>query len=324
MKTALVTGGAGFLGSHLVESLVRQHFHVLVLDNFSTCHPENVTFLKNLGESVQVIRGDVSASWDAWTQRLDPKWTQGLEVVFHLASPASPKFFTSLSLEILQANSLGLANALQFADRFGAKLLFTSTSEIYGDRRQQPLFESDFGVVNTYGPRACYDESKRFGEALIYAHNQRFQKRHGVVRIFNTYGPRMNPQDGRVIVEFLARAQKGRSLRIQGSGEQTRSFCYVDDLIQGLLQAWRCDICEPLNLGNPSEIRILDLAVAVQQLFPGVEIPVEFGPALKDDPLFRRPSIELALRTLRPWQPEVSLPEGLRRTLLWMQNSSPI
>lgn len=323
-QTALVTGGAGFLGSHLVEKLVNEKFDVIVVDNFSTAWPSNEGFLVAQWPAVQLVKADVCLDWEPWLAKIPPHMLDNLKYIFHFASPASPKSFSDRSIEIMKVNSIGLERALNFADRNDARLVFASTSEVYGDAMESPQLESYWGNVNSYGPRACYDESKRFGEALIYSWNKTYQTNHGLVRIFNTYGPRMHLQDGRVINNLLLQAINGEVLTVYGSGLQTRCFCYVDDLIDGIYKYAGHNITEPVNIGHPSEITILQLTEIIKEIFFKKKLQVIFKDLPENDPIKRRPDINKALNLLKPWEPRVSLKEGLIRTITWLESANAI
>ncbi len=318
MKVALVTGGGGFLGTHLVGKLVAEGFKVVVVDNFCTSDLKNKEFLNSFGSEVFVVEADVIQEW-SWTQGLPVGWLEALEYVYHFASPASPVLYQKLNIETMWVNTLGLERALQCANRYKAKVIFASTSEIYGDSKTSPQTENDWGNVNSFGARSCYNEAKRFGEALIYSYNQRFNTRHGFVRIFNTYGPRMSPEDGRVIINFLHQALQGKSLSVFGKGHQSRSFCYVDDLIEGIYQYSCADLAEPVNLGNPEEYTILQLAEKIQKLYFDKKLKIEFHELPADDPHQRKPDIQKALAMLPNWKPRVHLAEGLQKMSLWLE-----
>ena len=320
-QTALVTGGCGFLGSHLTESLLKRGFRVVAVDNFCTGSRSNKTYLESLPQAahnLRIVEADVCRPWKEWV----PTDFTGKKAqwVFHFASPASPPHYQALGLETMWVNSRGLAESLAAADSLGARVVFSSTSEIYGDPAVTPQPESYRGNVNTWGPRACYDEAKRFGESLIYTHNLKYGTAHGAVRIFNTYGPRMNPADGRVVINLLLQALKGEALTVYGSGKQTRSFCYVDDLIAGILAFAASSHSGPMNIGNEREFTILELADKVQALFPGKKLEIQFKDLPKDDPTQRRPDISLAKKTLG-WQPHLDLESGLTRMLAWLKET---
>lgn len=239
-----------------------------------------------------------------------------------MSSLASPKLFKEKGLDILYANSLGLKEALEFSEKVKARLVFSSTSEVYGNSAALPFKEGDWGSVNPRGERSCYDESKRFGESLIFNFNRTYNSQHGLVRIFNTYGPGMHPDDGRVIINFLKSALLGQSLKIYGDGHQTRSFCYISDTVAALVRYAESGLTEPVNIGTDTEISVLDLAKAVQKTIQSESASIEFTLAMPDDPRNRRPDISLALEKLAPWKPQVSLTEGIRRTYQWMVEQS--
>ncbi|AGH95694.1 NAD-dependent epimerase/dehydratase family protein [Pseudobdellovibrio exovorus] len=309
MNSILITGSAGFIGTHLSEHYLKAGYRVYGVDNYLTGSIQNTDYLlhkypKNFVFSEQ----DIS---DKWT--LDSVGIQNLKYVFHLASPASVKLYQKFPIETMQANSIGLENSLQFADHYRARLVFSSTSEIYGSPLSSPQKESDWGHVNSFGPRSCYDESKRFGEALIFSYNQKNQTSHGLVRIFNTYGDRMHPNDDRVINSFLQQALKNEDMTIYGDGQQTRSFCYIDDLVAGLVRYAESNLKQPINLGNDHEVRILDLAKLVLEV-TGSKSKIRFEPLPQDDPLQRRPDLTLA-RQLLEYNPNITLMDGLKKMM---------
>ncbi len=298
----IVAGAAGFLGSHLCEAHLLQGEEVLGIDNFATGMRETITYLQSKYPRFSFLEKDVSEPWGDL-----PNHSR----VYHFASPASPPHYQRLAVETLWANALGLKSAIHYADKHQARVIFASTSEIYGDPTVSPQPESYWGNVNSYGMRACYDEAKRFCEALLFASNKANNTQHGLVRIFNTYGPRMNPNDGRVIIQFLMQGIENKPLTIYGDGSQTRSFCYVDDLVQGILLYAASDETEPMNLGNDQEFRIDTLATIVQQeLFPEKKLTIHYSPWPADDPRRRCPDLTRAKRILG-WQPTISLREGL-------------
>jgi nucleoside-diphosphate-sugar epimerase len=222
VKSALVTGAAGFLGSHLCEKLLREGFNVIGVDNLCTGLRSNIEELNSISQvNFVFIEADVSEPW-SWISQIPQAWRDHLEYIFHFASPASPPLYQKLALETIRVNSVGLEKALYFAQKTEARVIFASTSEIYGDPETVPQTESYWGNVNSFGPRSCYDESKRLGEAIIYSFNERHKSKHGLVRIFNTYGPRMNPSDGRVVINFLVHGLKNQNLTVHGDGKQTR------------------------------------------------------------------------------------------------------
>lgn len=322
MNTIVVTGAAGFLGSHLVEKACSTGNKVIGIDNFSTGQRKNVLELqKSISDGFHFIEGDATNT-ETWKSVSLASSGSSIKTVFHFASPASPPHYQRLGLETMWVNSIGLKNALEFADHAGGRVVFASTSETYGDPLISPQPESYFGNVNTQGPRACYDEAKRFGEALIFTHNKLNKTNHGIVRIFNTYGPRMNPEDGRVIINFLVQGMKANSLSVYGDGTQTRSFCYVDDLVSAIWKFHETKELGPVNIGNDKEFTILELAKEVQGLFPASKLDLEFHPLPENDPKKRRPDLTLARMILSPWAPKVSLGEGLRMMLDWLQGEA--
>lgn len=315
MKTSgvLITGGAGFIGSNLAEHYLARNVPVICVDNFCTGMRSNIEYLKKTASPNQFVflEEDVTKPW-SWLKILSPDMTAKIGHVFHLASPASPPLYQELALETLWVNSVGLQNALAFADAVSARVVFASTSEVYGDPECNPQPESYWGNVNSFGVRSCYDEAKRFGEALIYTHNLKKKTKHGLVRIFNTYGPRMNPHDGRVIINFLVQAKKKQKLTVYGDGMQTRSFCYISDLVAGLVRYAESQITEPINLGNDKDFTILQLVEEVRKLYSNQSLQVEFKALPFDDPKLRRPDLSKARKLLDPWAPKVGLAEGLR------------
>jgi nucleoside-diphosphate-sugar epimerase len=322
MKGVLITGGGGFLGSHLAQMYLSRKIPVICVDNFLTGLKSNRLYLEKLPEAknyLTFLEEDVSSSWDQWAQKLSQA---PISHIFHFASPASPPHYQRLSFETMAVNTTGLLEAMKFADKFKARVIFASTSEIYGDPEVSPQPESYWGHVNTIGPRSCYDEAKRFGETLVYAYNQKYQTKHGLVRIFNTYGPRMNPNDGRVIINFLVQALRGEKLSIYGNGEQTRSFCYVSDLIAGIDCYAQTQIVEPINIGNEHEFTILELVTTIQKIFDQKKITMEFFDLPKDDPRQRCPDLTKAKNLLSPWRPEVSLRQGLEKMIDWLQSEN--
>jgi nucleoside-diphosphate-sugar epimerase len=310
--TILITGVAGFLGSHLAEKGLKLGHKVIGLDNFSTGQQSNVEYLRKISsEKFHFQEFDVCQNWQQIQNSLPKAWLTDLKQTFHFASPASPPNYQRLGLETMWVNSIGLNHALQFSDNYRAKVTFASTSEIYGDPQVSIQNEEYRGWVNTVGPRACYDEAKRFGESLIYTHNLKNQTQHGIVRIFNTYGPRMNPNDGRVIINFLLQALESTELIVYGDGSQTRSFCFVDDLINGIWAFANQDqFSGPVNIGNQDDFSVLELAHIVRSLFPNKTLSIKHLPPLVDDPQKRKPDLSLAKEKLR-WSPEIDLKTGL-------------
>lgn len=321
-KGVLITGGGGFLGSHLAEHYFKAGMAVVCVDDFSTGLRSNKEYLQNLtknNERFQFIEADVSKPWQSWTHQIHENIKKSLTHILHFASPASPPHYQRLATETMWVNTIGLQEAMNFADSFSGRVVFASTSEIYGDPEFSPQPETYWGNVNTVGPRSCYDEAKRFGETLIYVHNEKRKTKHGMVRIFNTYGPRMNPNDGRVVINFLVQALKSENLSVYGSGKQTRSFCYVDDLVAGIMKYAASDLAEPVNIGNDKEFTILELAQTVQEIFSDKKLKLEFFDLPKDDPKQRCPDLKKAREKLSSWEPKVSLKEGLTQMNRWLE-----
>lgn len=310
----LVTGGAGFIGSHLVDALLAQGHHVVIADSFLTGRYANVAHL-DTNPSIQIVEIDITEATTA--DELPGPYDR----VYHLACPASPRGYGKYPLETLLVSSEGTLNALRIAERDGARFLQASTSEVYGDPEVHPQVETYWGNVNPNGPRSCYDEGKRFGEALT----MEFVRRHGldarIARIFNTYGPRSNPTDGRVVPNFCVQALRGEDLTVYGDGTQTRSFCYIDDMVRGLILLMETgDLAgEVVNLGNPDEFTMIELAEEVCRI-TGSTSRLMFEPLPEDDPTRRRPNIDKARRILG-WSPDTSLEEGLRPTLSYFEKS---
>ena len=302
-----VTGGGGFLGSHLCEALLRRGDAVVCLDDLSTGRPENIAGLRKY-PAFEFIHTDVSVTADV---------PGPVDAVAHLASPASPPDYLRLPLQTLAVGSRGTENALELARRAGARFLMASTSEVYGDPLVHPQEESYWGNVNPVGPRSVYDEAKRYAEALSLAYHRTHGVDVGIVRIFNTYGPRMRPHDGRVVSSFIAQALGGEPLTIYGDGKQTRSFCYVSDLIRGLVAMLDSTETGPFNLGNPEEWTVADLAELVLDI-TGSDSEIQYHALPVDDPVRRRPDIGRAGAHLR-WHPEVAVAEGVRRTVEWFR-----
>src|SRR5947208_9438597 len=302
MPTAVVTGGAGFLGSHLCDHLISQDFRVICVDNLDTGSLQNVEHLR--GERFTFVNQDVTQHFGI---------DEPVEVVYHLASPASPIDYARLPLQTLKVGSYGTHHALGLAKWKRARFLLASTSEVYGDPQVHPQPETYWGNVNPIGPRGVYDEAKRYGEALTMAYHGQQGVDTAIARIFNTYGPRMRPNDGRAVPTFVRQALEGKPLTVFGDGSQTRSFCYVDDLIRGLVLLAESDVHLPVNIGNPKEMSLLELAEAVIEATESrSEIVFEALPV--DDPQVRQPDITRA-RQLLGWEPEIELPRGLRRTI---------
>ncbi|HMM49855.1 MAG TPA: SDR family oxidoreductase [Miltoncostaeaceae bacterium] len=302
MPTSIVTGGAGFLGSHLCERLLNEGHTVICVDNLATGTLENIAHLRD--PRFVFLQHDIIEHIEV---------DAPLDYVFHLASPASPIDYLRLPLHTLKVGSYGTHNALGLAKRHRARFLLASTSEVYGDPQEHPQREAYWGHVNPIGPRGVYDEAKRYAEALTMAYHRQQGVDTHIVRIFNTYGPRMRPHDGRAIPTFIRQALEGAPITIFGDGEQTRSFCYVDDLIEGFLRLIDSDYHLPVNIGNPAEFTIAQLAEVVLRLTASAS-PLVHEALPQDDPMVRRPDISLA-RQLLDWEPTVELEEGLQRTL---------
>jgi dTDP-glucose 4,6-dehydratase len=298
----LITGAAGFLGSHLTDALLAEGHEVLGVDNLCTGSLKNLEHLKHESR-FQFLEHDICKPFD-------PK---RVDYAFNFASPASPEDYMKLGIATLMVGSLGTRNILDIAKAYGAKFLHASTSECYGDPLQHPQTEEYWGHVNPIGPRSVYDESKRFSEALVTAYHRYEKVDTKLVRIFNTYGPRLQMNDGRVISNFLTQALRGDELTIYGEGKQTRSFCYVSDEIDGILRLSRSDEHGPINIGNPAEWTILDCAQAVLRV-TGSKSPIVYKPLPQDDPTQRKPDITKA-KTLLGWQPKIDLETGLKLSL---------
>ncbi|MEA2689107.1 MAG: dTDP-glucose 4,6-dehydratase [Candidatus Eremiobacteraeota bacterium] len=318
---AYVTGAAGFLGSHLCDRLLGDGWNVVGIDNFATGDERNLDSAR-ASERFRFVRADVSEPWSSWSDQLGGG-LRAPQTVLHLASPASPVHYERLALETMAVNATGTMHAVAFARERGAALLYASTSESYGDPLEHPQRESYWGNVNPVGIRSCYDESKRYGEAYVTTAVRKLGVDARVVRIFNTYGPRMQAGDGRVIPNFCVSALRGEPLTVYGDGSQTRSFCYVGDLIDGIVRlATRPGLAgRVVNVGNPDEYTIRELAAVTARL-AGVELRTEDRPLPPDDPTRRRPDITLA-RALLDWQPVVPLETGLARTLDYFREASP-
>ncbi len=311
MKKILVTGGAGFLGSHLCSRLIENGDDVLCVDNFYTGSKKNIEHL--IGNPYfELMRHDITF----------PLYVE-VDQIYNLACPASPVHYQFDPVQTTKTNVHGAINVLGLAKRIKARVLQASTSEVYGDPEMHPQREDYWGKVNPIGIRSCYDEGKRCAETLFFDYNRQHQTDIKVARIFNTYGPRMHPNDGRVVSNFIVQALQGHDITIYGKGEQTRSFCYVDDLIDGLvkLMASPADCTGPVNIGNPVEMNMLQLAEAVLRL-TGSKSKLIFKPLPQDDPAQRRPDITLA-GTKLAWQPKVALEDGLRSTVEYFRSVLP-
>ncbi|WP_420126727.1 UDP-glucuronic acid decarboxylase family protein [Longimicrobium sp.] len=303
----LITGAAGFLGSHLCDRFLAEGHQVVGMDNFITGHPDNIAHL--IGhEGFRFVQHDVT----------DYMYVEGpLDGVLHFASPASPVDYLEQPIPTLKVGSLGTHKALGLAKAKGARLLLASTSEVYGDPQVHPQPETYWGHVNPVGPRGVYDEAKRFAEAITMAYHRFHGVETRIVRIFNTYGPRMRPGDGRVVSNFIVQALRGEPISIYGDGSQTRSFCYVSDLVDGIYRLFNSDRVDPTNIGNPVEFTVRELAELVLRM-TGSQSEIAALPLPQDDPKVRQPDITVA-RSVLGWEPQVPLEEGLRRTIPYFE-----
>ena len=302
MSTCVVTGGAGFLGSHLCEFLLAKEHRVICLDNLETGSLQNIEHIRDPGFEFRNV--DITEQVDVPEQ---------VDFIYHLASPASPIDYLRLPLHTLKVGSYGTHHMLGVAKFKRARFLLASTSEVYGDPQVHPQTEEYWGHVNPIGPRGVYDEAKRYAEALTMAYHRQHGVDTAIVRIFNTYGPRMRPHDGRAIPTFLRQALQDRPLTVFGDGSQTRSFCYADDLIRGIIALAQSDVHSPVNIGNPDEFTLLELAKTVLAATDS-RSEIVYEPLPVDDPKQRRPDISRA-RDLLAWEPQVDLGEGLRKTI---------
>ena len=302
LKRILVTGGAGFIGSHLCEKLLKDGNEVICLDNFFTGRKENIAHLAS-NPSFEVVRHDV----------IEPSLLE-VDQIYNLACPASPVNYQYNPVKTIKTNIMGTLNMLGLAKRVRARILQASTSEVYGDPKVHPQPESYWGNTNPIGTRACYDEGKRCAEALMFAYHRQNGVDIRVVRIFNTYGPRMLENDGRVVSNFIVQSLRGRDITVYGDGSQTRSFCYVDDLVDGLVKMMNNEeLVGPVNLGNPGEFTVLELANMVKKL-TGSNSGIIYNPLPQDDPIQRKPDISIARESLG-WRPLVGLEDGLLRSI---------
>src|SRR5262245_31948032 len=306
--TSVVTGGAGFLGSHLVDLLLARGHHVIAIDNFVTGTVENISHLAG-NTNFRFIQQDVTE----FLFLSDP-----VDYVWHFASPASPIDYLELPIQTLKVGSLGTHKVLGLAKDKGSRILLASTSEIYGDPLVHPQSEDYWGNVNPVGPRGCYDESKRFAEALMVAYHREHGVATRIVRIFNTYGPRMRLHDGRVVPNFIDQALHHRPLTVFGDGTQTRSFCYCSDLIEGIYRLMMSGTTNPVNIGNPHEMTVLEFAHEIIRA-TGSRSKIVFKPLPQDDPKQRRPDISRAKKLLN-WEPKVTLAEGLKKTIAYFRS----
>ncbi|MCZ6603440.1 MAG: SDR family oxidoreductase [Planctomycetota bacterium] len=302
MPRTVITGGAGFLGSHLCDRFLEEGHDVICVDNLVTGRRGNIAHLLD-NPKFSYLKQDV-------TEYIDIDGP--IDTILHFASPASPIDYARLPIQTLKVGSLGTHNALGVARKTGARFLLASTSEVYGDPLEHPQKEDYWGNVNPIGLRGVYDEAKRFAEAMTMAYHRSHGMETRIARIFNTYGPRMRVNDGRAVATFLAQAIRGEEITVFGDGKQTRSFCYVSDLVEGLVRLLRSDQTEPVNVGNPVEIPVLQLAEEIDKLAGG-KSQIVFRPLPEDDPKVRRPDISLA-REILGWEPKISREEGLKRT----------
>jgi UDP-glucuronate decarboxylase len=312
MNKILVTGGAGFIGSHLCDRLVKQGHHVLCVDNYFTGNKDNINHLLDF-KNFEVIRQDICF----------PLYVE-VDQIYNLACPASPKYYQQDPIQTMKTSVIGAYNMLGLAKRTGAKILQASTSEVYGDPRQHPQTETYWGNVNPIGIRSCYDEGKRAAETLFMDYHRQHNVRIKIMRIFNTYGPRMAEGDGRVVSNFIVQALQDQDITVYGKGDQTRSFCYVDDLLDGMiaLMATGDDITGPVNIGNPDEFTILELAQKVIK-FTKSRSNIIYQPLPEDDPKQRQPDITEAQNILN-WEPSVDLDTGLLKTIEYFSHAIPL
>jgi dTDP-glucose 4,6-dehydratase len=304
-KVVVITGGAGFIGSHLCDRLIKEGFRVICLDNFITGTKDNIRHLLD-DKNFKLIEHNV-------TKYINIKGK--VDYVLHFASPASPEDYLKYPIQTLKVGSLGTHNALGLAKEKKAKFMLASTSEVYGDPHVHPQPETYWGHVNCVGVRGCYDEAKRFAEALTMAYHRVHKIDTKIARIFNTFGPSMRIHDGRVIPNFIYQALNNKPLTVYGKGTQTRSFCYIDDLVEGIFRLMLSKINEPINLGNPKEFTILQLARLVLKL-TRTKSKIIYKPLPQDDPRQRQPDITRAKKLLK-WKPKIELEEGLRKTIAW-------
>ena len=309
MARVVVLGGAGFLGSHLCDALLRRGDEVVAVDNFCTGSKDNVKHLAST-KSFSLIDADICDGIPMAGK---------VDLIFNFASPASPKQYLKMPLETLRVGSVGTENAIKLALQNSARLIMASTSEVYGDPLENPQSETYFGNVNPFGLRSCYDEAKRFSEALLMAHHRTSKLNLGIVRIFNTYGPRLDPDDGRVVSTIIMQAIVNHDVTIHGDGSQTRSFCYVDDLIRGIIALADSSEVGPINLGNNIEITVSKLAEIVLKLC-GSKSKVVFTQAMEDDPQQRCPDLAQAKDKLG-WEPQVPVEDGLKKTIEWFKQN---
>ncbi len=305
----LITGGAGFIGAHLCGLLIEKGYRVICIDNLITGNKANLTSLLN-NANFKFIQQDV-------TNYI--KIEEKIDYVLHFASPASPVDYANYPIQTLKVGSLGTHNALGLAKAKGAKFMLASTSEVYGDPQIHPQPETYWGNVNPVGARGCYDEAKRFAEAITVAYRKTHKLKVKIVRIFNTFGPRMRINDGRVVPNFIYQALKDEPLTVYGDGSQTRSFCYISDLIEGIYKLLFSEVVGPINLGNPQEVSILEFAQKIQKITQS-KSEIIFKPLPQDDPKLRKPDISKAKKLLH-WEPKINLEEGLEKTIKWFKRN---
>jgi len=301
--TTLITGGAGFLGSHLCDRLLAEGHRVICMDNLLTGNLDNIAHLR--------ARTDFEFINHNITHHID--LSESIDYIFHFASPASPIDYLELPIQTLKVGSLGTHNVLGLAKAKGARILLASTSEVYGDPLVHPQVESYWGNVNPIGPRGVYDEAKRFAEAIVMAYHRFHGVETRIVRIFNTYGPRMRPKDGRIVPAFCCQALKGEPMTVFGDGSQTRSFCYVSDLVDGIFRLMMSRETNPVNIGNPRELSVMDFALKIKEI-TGSRSEIIYKPLPEDDPKVRQPNIGKA-KELLEWEPQMRLEDGLRLTI---------
>ena len=301
--TTLITGGAGFLGSHLCDRLLAEGHRVICMDNLLTGNLDNIAHLRSRTD-FEFINHNVTRHIDL---------SESVDFIFHFASPSSPIDYLELPIQTLKVGSLGTHNVLGLAKAKGARILLASTSEVYGDPLVHPQVESYWGNVNPIGPRGVYDEAKRFSEAMVMAYHRFHGVETRIVRIFNTYGPRMRPKDGRIVPAFCCQALKNEPMTIFGDGSQTRSFCYVSDLVDGIFRLMMSDQTNPINVGNPRELSVMDFALKIKEITKSSS-EIVYKPLPEDDPKVRQPNIDKA-RSLLGWEPQMMLEDGLRLTI---------
>ncbi len=301
--TTLITGGAGFLGSHLCDRLLAEGHRVICMDNLLTGNLDNIAHLRSRTD-FEFINHNITRHIDL---------SEPVDYIFHFASPASPIDYLELPIQTLKVGSLGTHNVLGLAKAKGARILLASTSEVYGDPLVHPQVESYWGNVNPIGPRGVYDEAKRFAEAMVMAYHRFHGVETRIVRIFNTYGPRMRPKDGRIVPAFCCQALKGEPMTVFGDGSQTRSFCFVSDLVDGIFRLMMSDQTNPINVGNPRELSVMDFALKIKEI-TGSASEIIYKPLPEDDPKVRQPNIDKA-KSLLGWEPRMQLEDGLRLTI---------